>query len=186
MTNDLRDHLAGLVDQMAWADAYIWTTVLASPVAVSDARLLTTFHHIHNVQHLFRQAWSNERIVFRDASDVPTAAGLAEWARDAHLKIQGFLAALDPAALGREFREPWTDQFEARFPRPATPHTLAESVVQVVLHTAHHRGQACTRLRELGCQPPTVDFLVWLWAGKPAPDWACLDPRSGPAEFQQT
>jgi uncharacterized damage-inducible protein DinB len=186
LTNDLPNHVAGLVDQMAWADAYIWTTVLASPVAVSDARLLTTFHHIHNVQHLFWQAWNHEPFAFRDATDFPTAPDLAEWARDAHLKVRTFLAGLEPAALEREFREPWTDQFEARFPRPAPPHTLAESVVQVVLHTAHHRGQACTRLRELGCQPPTVDFIVWLWAGKPAPDWACLDIASGVAESQQT
>jgi uncharacterized damage-inducible protein DinB len=183
---DSRDHLAGLVQQMAWADAFIWTTVLASPVAAGDARLLTTFHHIHYVQQLFRQAWNHERIDLRDRTDFSTATDLAASARDAHLKIQTFLERLEPAALDSEFREPWTGQFEARFPRPAAPHTLGESVLQVVLHTAHHRGQACTRLRELGCQPPTVDFIVWLWAGRPAPDWACIDVGSGAAESQQT
>jgi uncharacterized damage-inducible protein DinB len=186
LTTDFRNHLAGLVHQMAWADAYIWASVLASPGAGSDARLLTTFHHIHLVQHLFRQAWSNESIALRDRSDFSTATAVAEWGRDAHLKIEAFLTGADAAALDGEFREPWTGQFEARFPRPAAPHTLGESVVQVVLHTTHHRGQACTRLRELGCPPPTVDFIVWLWAGKPAPDWACIDQPLGAGESQRT
>jgi uncharacterized damage-inducible protein DinB len=183
---DFRDHLEGLVHQMAWADAYIWTSVLASPVAASDSRLLTTFHHIHFVQHFFRQAWNSEPLELSERTDFSTATALAEWARDAHEKIEGFLNSVEPAALDDEFREPWTGQFEARFPRPAAPHTLGESVAQVVLHTAHHRGQACTRLRELGCQPPTVDFIVWLWAGKPAPDWSCLDHPPAAAEPRQT
>jgi uncharacterized damage-inducible protein DinB len=183
---DSGNHLAGLVHQMAWADAYIWANVLASPAAAGDARLLTTFHHIHSVQHLFRQAWNHEPLEFRDQTDFATATALAEWARDAHLEIDAFLTSVEPAALAREFREPWTGQFEARFPRPAAPHTLGESVVQVVLHTAHHRGQACTRLRELGCQPPTVDFIVWLWAGKPAPDWAGLEDPARARQPQHT
>jgi uncharacterized damage-inducible protein DinB len=186
LTTNFRDHLAGLLRQMEWADAYIWSIVLASPAAASDPRLLTTFHHIHSTQHVFRQAWTNEPLELRDRADFPTAIALAEWARESHQKIEAFFTGAPTATLDEDFREPWTGQFEARFPSPAAPHTLGESVVQVVLHTAHHRGQACTRLRELRCQPPTVDFIVWLWAGKPAPDWACLGDRPGAAEPQQT
>jgi uncharacterized damage-inducible protein DinB len=172
---DSRNYLAGLVHQMAWADAYIWTSVLASPIAASDSRLLTTFHHLHFVQHLFRRAWNNEPLELPERTVFSTATALAEWGRDAHLTIDAFFDSTETAALDAQFREPWTGQFEARFPGPAAPHSLGESIVQVALHTGHHRGQACTRLRELGGQPPTVDFIVWLWAGKPAPDWACLD-----------
>jgi uncharacterized damage-inducible protein DinB len=186
LTVTYRDHLAGLMQQMAWADAYIWTTVLASPVAAGDARLLATFHHLHLTQHLFRQAWTSEPIHIRDRTEFSTAADLAEFGRDANLKTQSFIKSMEPAAFDDEFREPWTGQFEARFRRPAAPHTLGESVVQVAMHTAHHRGQACTRLRDLGCQPPTVDFIVWLWAGKPAPDWACLDLQHQSGAPRQT
>jgi uncharacterized damage-inducible protein DinB len=171
---------------MAWADAYIWTIVLAAPAAASDDHLRRTFHHIHFVQHFFRQAWANEPLERNEGTDFPTARALAEYGRDGNLKIAAFLNSTEPAAFDAEFREPWTAQFEARFPRPAAPHTLGESVVQVVLHTAHHRGQACTRLRELGCPPPTVDFIVWLWAGKPAPDWACIDHPHQSGQLQQT
>lgn len=185
MTMEYRNHLAGLVQQMAWADAYIWTSVLATPTAAVDARLLATFYHIHSVQHLFRQAWNAESIELRDPAHFATAAALAAWGREASQRIDTFLEQVDPLTLDGEFREPWTTQFEARFPRPAAAHSLGESVVQVVLHTAHHRGQACTRLRELGYQPPTVDFIVWLWAGKPAADWLCLDDPQQARPFQQ-
>jgi uncharacterized damage-inducible protein DinB len=170
---------------MAWADAYLWTSVLAAPNAATDPRLLKTFHHIHSIQHLFRQVWTSEPMVLREQTAFATATALAEWGREAHHKIATFLQHVDVAALEGEFREPWTDQFEARFPRPAVPHTLGESVVQVVLHTAHHRGQACTRMRELGYQPPTVDFIVWLWAGKPAADWLCIDDPEKAQPFEQ-
>lgn len=51
------------------------------------------------------------------------------------------------------------------------PATVEESVIQIVLHTAHQRAQLCTRLRELGAEPPLVDFIAWVWQGKPDPVW---------------
>jgi len=41
-------------------------------------------------------------------------------------------------------------------------------VLQVFLHTQHHRGQVCMRMREVGVVPPTIDFILWLWAGRPS------------------
>jgi uncharacterized damage-inducible protein DinB len=38
-------------------------------------------------------------------------------------------------------------------------------------HTAYHRGQVNTRLRELGGDPPLVDFIAWIWMGKPGAEW---------------
>lgn len=82
--------------------------------------------------------------------------------------------------MDEPFREPWTDQFEARWRSgQAAPHTLAESIAQVALHTAHHRGQVCSRLRMLGVEPPTVDFIVWLWGGRPAAAWPPQTPATG-------
>ena len=60
--------------------------------------------------------------------------------------------------------------FEQQSKQTAGVHTLGESMLQVFLHTQHHRGQVCMRLRELGVVPPTVDFILWLWSGRPAED----------------
>jgi uncharacterized damage-inducible protein DinB len=49
--------------------------------------------------------------------------------------------------------------------------TVAEALTQCVMHSQHHRGQNAARLRELGGEPPTTDYIVWLWKGRPAPAW---------------
>jgi uncharacterized damage-inducible protein DinB len=43
---------------------------------------------------------------------------------------------------------------------------------QVTSHSTHHRGQVNARLRALGGEPPLVDYIAWVWFGKPAADWA--------------
>jgi uncharacterized damage-inducible protein DinB len=39
------------------------------------------------------------------------------------------------------------------------------------MHTAYHRGQISTRIREIGGEPPLIDYLYWVWAGRPSPGW---------------
>jgi uncharacterized damage-inducible protein DinB len=39
------------------------------------------------------------------------------------------------------------------------------------MHSHFHRGQNATRLRELGGEPPTTDYIFWLWKGRPKPVW---------------
>ena len=39
----------------------------------------------------------------------------------------------------------------------------------VLLHAAHHRGQANAALRAAGATPPTIDFIAWVRRGEPAP-----------------
>ena len=55
-------------------------------------------------------------------------------------------------------------EFERFTGRPPGAHTLGESVLQVAMHSQHHRGQVCRRLREVGATPPYVDYIIWLWA----------------------
>ncbi len=48
------------------------------------------------------------------------------------------------------------------------------------MHSTHHRGQVAARLRELGGEPPLVDFIAWLWWKRPEPEWpAALDAEGG-------
>jgi len=41
----------------------------------------------------------------------------------------------------------------------------------VALHSLYHRGQVNARLREVGGTPPLVDYIAWLWFGRPAAEW---------------
>jgi uncharacterized damage-inducible protein DinB len=53
--------------------------------------------------------------------------------------------------------------------------TTGECLLQLALHTAYHRGQVATRLRERGSEPPLTDFIAWIWMHRPAPDWESVD-----------
>jgi uncharacterized damage-inducible protein DinB len=152
---------------MAWADASVWRSVLAVPSAASDARIDNTLHHMHLVQHIFLQAWTGAPFSLRERSQFATTGDLAEWGRDAHRGVLSFLEHARAEDFEREFRLPWATHYEEHSKQTAAVHTLGESVLQVVMHTQHHRGQVCTRLREVGGEPPTVDFIVWLWEGRP-------------------
>lgn len=156
--------LVTLAAQAAWADATVWAAVTASPASRSDPHLRSTLHHLHLVQHIFQQAWAGQPLTLRSEAEFAGLADLTRWGRDAHRGIAAFLAQAPD--LDRPFREPWTDQFELRFGAAASAHTLGESVLQVMFHTAHHRGQLCARLRALDVEPPTVDLIVWLWGGR--------------------
>ncbi len=61
-------------------------------------------------------------------------------------------------------RIPW-------FPDPPCIVTVAEALVQVAMHSQHHRGQCMTRLKDLGGEPKDVDWIIWLWKQKPEGRW---------------
>ncbi|MGH9902557.1 MAG: DinB family protein, partial [Pyrinomonadaceae bacterium] len=63
---------------------------------------------------------------------------------------------------------------------PATT-TAGETALQVVLHGTYHRGQVNARLKEVGGVPPLVDYIAWLWLGRPAAEWPPADPATRPA-----
>ena len=172
-------YLMDLAQHCEWADAAVWHAVLGSTEGSRDPRITTGLHHIHTVQHVFRQAWSGEPLQVREMAEFQDPHLLAAWGRDAHAQIQSFLAAADVEQVERELALPWAARIEERLGRSAHRLTVGESALQVILHTAHHRGQVCTRLREVGGEPPRVDFIVWVWAARPEADWSFFG--SGPA-----
>jgi uncharacterized damage-inducible protein DinB len=49
--------------------------------------------------------------------------------------------------------------------------TLGETMLQIASHSTHHRAQNNSQLRELGAKPPLVDYIAWLWSGRPDAEW---------------
>jgi uncharacterized damage-inducible protein DinB len=85
-------------------------------------------------------------------------------AQTSHAGLRDFAAALEPDALSRTVRIPW-------FPDPPCVITVAEALVQVAMHTQHHRGQCMTRLKDFGGEPKNVDWIIWLWKQRPQARW---------------
>jgi len=158
------------IAHMEWADSCMWETVLEN--GERDSRIETCLHHLHMVQHAFLSLWRSESLDIPDISSFSDVASIAKWAREAHIGIQEFLAGAEESTLESELSIPWAEQLESRLKGPVESVNVHQSVMQVAMHSAHHRGQAALRLRELNTEPPLLDFIVWLWQGRPRARWS--------------
>lgn len=162
--------LTDLYRHMEWADAAVWVSVLASGSGQTDAKLKEQLHHLHVVQRAFLRTWRGET---PDAS-YPTfddAWSLMGWGRSYYAEAFAYLGTLNDEKLSELLPVPWAAMVEERLGRPPEMTTIGETALQVALHTLYHRGQINARLREVGGEPPPVDYIAWLWLGRPAPGW---------------
>jgi uncharacterized damage-inducible protein DinB len=169
MTGFTLDTLRELLTHMEWADAAIWRAALAHPAAVSDPRLRDLLLHLHGVQRAFLTMWTSEPLDFPKSNDFSDLTAVHAWSQRYYAELATFVAALDESSLTRIVHMPWLGEFEKqtgkRFERPS----LAETMFQVTSHSTYHRGQVNARLREVGGEPPLVDYIAWVWFGRPAP-----------------
>jgi uncharacterized damage-inducible protein DinB len=155
--------LAELFDHQAWADAAMLAAIRASPAAWDDEKLRQMLHHMITVQRAFLALFvkwpldMNAELKPPDSFDV-----LAARFRDTHPAEISFVKGLEDAALTRVIETPWL---------PGAKLTLAQAMMQVVMHSQWHRGQCMSRLRAAGGQPPTLDFILWL-KDRPTPVWS--------------
>jgi uncharacterized damage-inducible protein DinB len=165
-----RETLQDLVAHAEWADSEIWNAVAATPRALDDVGIRDYLHHIHMVQRLFVALWSEQApdaIVARQPSEF-SLGELRAWGRPFYRDAKAFLEAATPARLAEPLVVPWAAALEAEKGQPLTAPTVGETVFQVVNHTTHHRAQVSVRLRSLGGEPPLVDYIAWVWFGRPS------------------
>jgi len=158
--------LRDLLDHQSWADATLWAAIAAHGPAREDKAIHNRLHHIHLVQRAFFWAAGGgvTRFDLTKPDDFAAFDDLREYARGAHDVMQAGAAALTDARLGESITIPW-------FKDPPLTITVTEALTQCAMHSHHHRGQNATRLRDLGGTPPTTDYIVWLWKGRPQPAW---------------
>jgi uncharacterized damage-inducible protein DinB len=165
MTEDF-PMLAFLRDLMAhaeWANAVFFNTWGKSP-ARDHEELRRRVGHIIGVQQGFLSVFRGEAPGGPPAGPPPSFGELQARAVTVHGGLHDFAAGLTPEVLSRTVRIPW-------FPDPPCVITIAEALVQVAMHTQHHRGQCMTRLRDFGGEPKSVDWTIWLWKQKPQARW---------------
>ena len=165
------DALRELYRHMEWADASVWRAVLAHAPALRDARLGDLLLHIHTVQRAFLHVWTDQPVSLPSRDDFPDLVSIQHWGHPVYAAGHRFLESIDDRVLGRAVIMPWAAQLAAPLGREPNEPTLAETIFQVTSHSTYHRGQVNARLREIGGEPALVDFIAWVWFGKPAPDW---------------
>jgi uncharacterized damage-inducible protein DinB len=162
------DAVRPLFAHMEWADAMVWRAVTDCAGASDDKVLHDRLYHIHATQHAFLQAWRGEEVVFKGTDDYPGLDAVRDLGRAFYAVATDYIASLSPDAVDREMVLPWSTYFAKRAGFTAHPSTLGETLLQLPSHSTYHRGQVNIRIRELGATPPLVDFIAWVWAGKPA------------------
>jgi uncharacterized damage-inducible protein DinB len=157
---------------MEWSDARLWAALFESDIARSDEDIHGRFHHNHIVQHAFLRMWQGDAdsTSFLDFDDAPS---LMMYGQNSFEPAYMYLASQteDTVSETMHLPESWLAVISEQLGQRREPSTIAETNLQVVLQTTHHRGQINARLRELGGAPPTVDYISWVWLGRPAAEW---------------
>jgi uncharacterized damage-inducible protein DinB len=167
------DGLRELVYHMQWADALVWAAALSNPEAASDLALRGKLFHTHMVQRAFLSVWEAGTPI-PPPSEPPDLLTTFKSAHGYYSDLAAFFSALGEDELERPVVLPWAGRFAQSLGRePATP-SLAETILQVAMHSTYHRGQVNARLRELSIDPPLTDYIAWVWFGRPEAQWPPL------------
>ena len=156
---------------MEWADAKVWQSVLKLSSINNDSRLRKLLCHIHNVQRGFLYIWTKQTVEFSKGSDFPKLLDMAIWGCEYHTLVNEYLNSINENELNKIIEIPWANRFEKIIGKKPEELSLTETMLQVTMHSQYHRGQVNARLRELGGEPPLIDFIAWVWEGKPKADW---------------
>lgn len=168
---DLNNYLSEIFRHMSCADAAVWQSVLKTPGAGEDDRIRRLFYHLHATQHTFLSIWEDRLLEIPDPTSFSDLISIAKWGQGFHKEAIRFIGGVEENELSRVLGIPWSPMIEEKLGRKAGEVTLEEGMIQVALHSSHHRGQITARVRELGGEPPLIDFIAWLWIQKPGADW---------------
>lgn len=157
----MRQTLIDLTRHCIWADDQLWQSVDQLASAGADRTLLERFHHIHLVQYAFVSLVRGEPVDPKKGQDLGPRE-LREWGRGNAVTLFELTRLIPDEELNEHFNVPW-------FNDPPIVLSRGEAILQACLHTAHHRGQNASLLRELGGEPPILDYIYWIWKGRPDP-----------------
>lgn len=159
-----------LLQHMKWADAEVWKKVLSFPSAENDERIKKLLYHLHQVQYAFYFLWNEMPIEIPRPEIFSDLKSIAKWVFEYQKKLEEFISSPKFDDKEKVVQIPWSVFIERKIGKKVVPATLEETMLQVTSHSTYHRGQINTRFRELGGDPASVDFIVWIWLGKPKED----------------
>ena len=159
-----------LLKHMLWADNEVWKKVLELPEAEDDKRIKELLYHLHQVQYAFYFLWNELPIEIPKPEEFTDLKSIAKWGFEYQQKLNQFLLSEKVSDKEKIVQIPWSVFFERKTKQKVIPATLEETMLQVASQSTYHRGQINTRFRELGGDPASVDFIVWVWMGKPRTD----------------
>jgi uncharacterized damage-inducible protein DinB len=161
------DHLKQLFDHMNWADATIWNTILNTPETQNNDKLKKIIFHYHITQYAFYYIWKSLPMEFPRLKEFQSMNEISKWASEYPDKARTYISDLKEEDLNNVIHIPWAERLVETLGQKPADSTLAEQMFQVAAHSSYHRGQVNSLIRESGGEPPLVDFIAWVWLGKP-------------------
>ncbi|NNE35299.1 MAG: hypothetical protein HKN13_08690, partial [Rhodothermales bacterium] len=101
-----------------------------------------------------------------------TTGSILDEPRTFYPALRQILRDLQDYDLKTTITVPWAKFFARSLGHEPADTSLGDTLMQVALHTQHHRAQISTYLRELDVSPPMVDYIGWVWSGRPDPEWS--------------
>jgi uncharacterized damage-inducible protein DinB len=159
----MRTLLRDLLAHAEWADAIFFDAWGQSP-ARDHEEIRRRVGHIIGVQRGFLAMLLGQTPGGPPGGTPSSFEELKAQAQKSHNGLCVFGTSCTAEILTNTVVIPW-------FPDPPCVITIAEAIVQVAMHTQHHRGQCMTRLKDFGGEPKNVDWIIWLWRQKPPAKW---------------
>jgi uncharacterized damage-inducible protein DinB len=152
--NELFDYHYWARDRQLQACAAITEEQFLRPLGSSFSSLRDTLAHLVAVEWLWLERWQGRSPrSLPPPEEFPALAAVSERWRAVEREMREYVAGLSEEALERPVTcvstrgQTWT-------------YALWRMILHLLNHQSYHRGQVATLLRQLGAQPPVVDFLV--------------------------
>ena len=153
----------GRVRHQAYADAAILESVQRHATASADQKLREMLHHILVAHRYWLHLCQGLPFHHETESTVPlTLAELSTQFQSTQSQQLRWLDGAGDASLDRVLESPFF---------PGRQVKVCEALTQILLHSQGHRAQIATRLRELGGEPPPLDYILWT-RDRPSPPFA--------------
>ncbi len=141
-------------DQLIEASSGLNDDQLDRAIQMGRGSLRKTLLHIWAGEHVWLLRWKGQADT--PWPDEETATPVVEIARDLHQTWKDrneFLESTIDGNLCRSMR--YLDSVAGYFTA-----TLGDMILQGLVHSIHHRAQAVNMLRQLGVEPPEVDYMT--------------------------
>jgi len=145
------------LDAAAGLDAEQFTRVMGS----SFTSVRDTLVHMVWAEWLWLQRWQGHSPKeYLNPTDFPTLGNVRHYWSAIELQQVAFLESLSVESERQRMRY-------TNFQDVEWEYSLGQMIHHLATHSAYHRGQLATMLRQLGFVPPQTDYLVWVDSQSP-------------------
>ena len=154
--------LRNLFCHQAFTDAALLNAIRRHETAARDQELRTLLHHTLLAHRYWIHISQGLPFSVDEETTVPDSIdGIVARYRSTQVEEMVWLDGLRESDLARALESPFF---------PGRLIAMGDALMQVCMHSHGHRSQCATRLRALGGDPPSLDFILWL-KDRPVPVW---------------